>query len=351
MGVGILKRYIVIVVILTLICSKSSNAGRFTDVPNGAWYGPDLEYVTNYDHRIISGYPDGTFKPEGTLTVDQFLKCLVVASGHTVIHSGDGYWAQPYIDEALETGIISQGDFSDYRVGLSREVMAGIVLNAVMQLEYVKLRYSSEIELSLTDRSLVNPNHMDDVTAVFELGIITGYPDGRFAPMATLTRAEAVTIIRRIIDVSARVPFSSEEKIDYDEHLMGGEEWVDPSMATPEMNRKEDQMMIKSDNLYYENHSDDVYKDSITMIVFYPESGIPEEQLEDVQRILSRRLDHVRVESIMNYFEGKEGWYTTLNEPIRTASINPYSFFMKEITVDEDTNRERSEAVMIQMWY
>ncbi|WP_279041552.1 S-layer homology domain-containing protein [Brevibacillus borstelensis] len=38
------------------------------------------------------------------------------------------------------------------------------------------------------------------ITAVSKAGLMTGYPDGTFHPEKTLTRAETVTIINRLVN-------------------------------------------------------------------------------------------------------------------------------------------------------
>jgi len=43
-----------------------------------------------------------------------------------------------------------------------------------------------------------------NVVKCYDLGILTGFPDGEFKPDNILTRAEAVAVIRRLIDKSAR---------------------------------------------------------------------------------------------------------------------------------------------------
>ena len=43
-----------------------------------------------------------------------------------------------------------------------------------------------------------------NVVKCYDLGILTGFPDGEFKPDNILTRAEAVAVIRRLIDPSAR---------------------------------------------------------------------------------------------------------------------------------------------------
>jgi hypothetical protein len=62
--------------------------------------------------------------------------------------------------------------------------------------------------LSLTtlikDYSGIPNRHKIYVTKCYDLGIITGFPDGEFKPDNILSRAEAVAVIRRFIDPTAR---------------------------------------------------------------------------------------------------------------------------------------------------
>jgi len=58
---------------------ETSNDGRFGDVLNDQWY---TKYVMVAAIKgIISGYPDGTFKPANTVNTAEFLKMLTITFG------------------------------------------------------------------------------------------------------------------------------------------------------------------------------------------------------------------------------------------------------------------------------
>jgi N-acetylmuramoyl-L-alanine amidase len=56
--------------------SQNENNGRFKDVIDGQWYTPFV--MTAAEKGIISGYPDGTFKPADPVNTVEFLKMLAL---------------------------------------------------------------------------------------------------------------------------------------------------------------------------------------------------------------------------------------------------------------------------------
>ncbi|NLO38850.1 MAG: S-layer homology domain-containing protein, partial [Ruminiclostridium sp.] len=87
--------------------SGAAETAKFPDVPDTAWYMDDLQYILKDTRKIFSGYPDGSFKPNDTLTVDMFIKLIVTVMGHQV-ENGKEYWASTYIEKAMEEGYIIQ---------------------------------------------------------------------------------------------------------------------------------------------------------------------------------------------------------------------------------------------------
>ena len=201
--------------------SGAAETAKFPDVPDTAWYMDDLQYILKDTRKIFSGYPDGSFKPNDTLTVDMFIKLIVTVMGHQV-ENGKEYWASTYIEKAMEEGYIIQDKdyftnevnfrtkdnndpYAGYKTSITRSDMAritGRVLDKTTDdSEYRDLL--AVIGLIKDYRSIPSSYSMN-IVKCYDLGIITGYPDGEFKPDNILTRAEAVAVIRRLIDPSAR---------------------------------------------------------------------------------------------------------------------------------------------------
>jgi hypothetical protein len=201
---------------LSGISASGDDTVKFTDVPPTAWFIEDLQYILKDPRQILSGYPDGTFRPNDTLTVDMFIKIIVTAMGHEV-ENGKDYWASTYIEKAIEEGYIDpdnemwivniyqEDPYEGCRKPIKRDYMAQVTGRALDKItdenEYRDLVAVSDL---IKDYIVIPVSCSMNVVKCYDLGIITGFPDGEFKPHNILTRAEAVAVIRRLIDPSAR---------------------------------------------------------------------------------------------------------------------------------------------------
>ena len=86
-----------------------SQTNDYTDVPADAWYNNAVSTLSNAG--ILDGYEDGTFKPDGNITRAEFAT-IAVRFFEATYDGGDlfsdiaGHWAQDYINEAANAGIV-----------------------------------------------------------------------------------------------------------------------------------------------------------------------------------------------------------------------------------------------------
>lgn len=114
----------------------TSSVTKFTDA-NNKWYSPAVNYTAG--KGLLSGYSDGTFKPDADITRAEFAQMI------------SGY---------LKAGYAGSANFKD-----------------------VKGHWAS-----------------DAIDKVFGNKAVEGYPDGTFKPNKTLTRAEAVTVLNAVFN-------------------------------------------------------------------------------------------------------------------------------------------------------
>ena len=84
----------------------------FKDVKDGYW---STQYINSlYAAKLINGYEDGTFKPEGNITRAEFAKLVVQAYGLDLSSAATpfkdvkaGNWATPYIQTAYANGLVN----------------------------------------------------------------------------------------------------------------------------------------------------------------------------------------------------------------------------------------------------
>ena len=165
--------------------------------------------ITQWQSKgLIQGYEDGTFKPGNTITRAEFV---------TLMNNAKGFWS--------EGGI----NFSDVKNGswfysaVARAVAAGYVKGysdgsfkpnntitraeaAVMIANTAKLSANEAGAYRFTDIGSIPAWARGSVGAVVAAGYMTGYPDGSFDANASISRAEAVSSLNRMLGGTAYQP-------------------------------------------------------------------------------------------------------------------------------------------------
>ncbi|HHX74372.1 MAG TPA: S-layer homology domain-containing protein, partial [Firmicutes bacterium] len=167
---------------------------KFSDVKNGDWYISSIN--TLYGLGVINGYPDGTFKPNGTITKGEFTRMIVSAKNLTVSGNKGGHWAEPYRDKAAELGWINKADYNNLDMNITRLEIASMVARACGETG----ENLDAFKDNLTDfATITNTTLRNEAITCYSLGIITGYPDQTFKPNKTATRAEASAMLVRML--------------------------------------------------------------------------------------------------------------------------------------------------------
>ncbi len=202
-----MKKFMVILTILFVLCfSMLSYAGTdFKDVSSTHWALPYINSLKS--SMIINGYPDGTFKPQANVKINEFITMTIKALGYT-FESDTTDWAKPYIDKAIELGIIKQDEFPSYTANINREQMASISVGAILLSENLpSTDLSKYVQEETTDFYKASDDYCYKVIYSYRLGVITGFTDHSFKPQDYSTRAQASTVISKIINKNLRTPF------------------------------------------------------------------------------------------------------------------------------------------------
>lgn len=123
-----MKKFFSCLLLCTLLCALPAHAA-YADVPEGEWYQP---YVTELSAQgVISGYEDGTFRPDGTVTWGEALKLILLAAGQDSQPATDVHWAGGYLNLALQWGILPVGHQYDLDAPITRQQVAQIAARAL----------------------------------------------------------------------------------------------------------------------------------------------------------------------------------------------------------------------------
>jgi len=165
---------------------------------DGHWAELQIEYLMSKD--IIGGYPDGTFKPDNTITRAEFMKIVNHAGGFTAVSDktftdvSAADWYAPEIAKASAAGYISGYPDGSMRpnANITRQEAAIMIARAA------QLDLNAAPDLSqFSDAPALADWSRSAVAACSQAGYINGYPDGTFRGTQSITRAEAIVIIQK----------------------------------------------------------------------------------------------------------------------------------------------------------
>lgn len=194
------KHAITITAVLAASMAMSVTAfGAPTDI-QGHWAQNTINKWV--DKGDISGYPDGTFRPNNMITRAEFVVLVNNAMGYT--KSGyayfsdvpSHYWGKNAIQTGVAAGYISGDGNGIFRPNdpVTRQEAAAMISRILdlKQNESRAYRYTDSYAISNWAKGVVG--------AVSEAGIMAGYPDGSFGPNRVLTRAEAVLALDKTVN-------------------------------------------------------------------------------------------------------------------------------------------------------
>ena len=167
------------------------------------------------DHfAYVIGYPDGKVHPEGNIsraeTATIFFRLLKadIRDGNLTADNdfsdvSDGQWHNKAISTMAKLGIVKgrRADRFDPDASITRAEFAAICA-----------RFSTKpVENSSSFSDISGHWAENEIERAAAFGWISGYPDGTFRPDARITRAEAMTMINRVL---CRMPQSESDLLD-----------------------------------------------------------------------------------------------------------------------------------------
>lgn len=158
---------------------------------------------------MITGYPDGSFRPDREVTRAEFLVMLARALGWDdagtpadlpfVDADRIGPWAAGAAAAAVEKGIVGGYPDGSFRPDepVTRAEMAVMIARVPGLADMAGPPGASA---DFADDADIPAWAKAAVEALRQLGILQGRADGRFAPDASLTRAEAAAVLLRWLE-------------------------------------------------------------------------------------------------------------------------------------------------------
>ena len=149
--------------------------------------------------RFIVGYPDGTFKPEQSITRAEIAAILARITQPTPVvlpappfqDVAANHWAATYIELVRQKGLMLGDPDGNFRpdAAITRAELATIIT-----------RFKG-LPMGAPNPFTDTVDHWAEaaISAAYGTGLVTGYPDGTFHPESLTLRAEAATMINRML--------------------------------------------------------------------------------------------------------------------------------------------------------
>ncbi|MDF2388254.1 S-layer homology domain-containing protein [Nostoc ellipsosporum NOK] len=182
---------------------STTSTSNFSDISSDYWALPFIQALA--ERNIITGFPDGTFKPNQSVTRAEFATLIQKAFNQNPVRqlnsSGfrdvpGNYWAADAIREAYETGFLTgyPGDLfqPNQQIPKVQALVAltnGLGLSATDNASTVNSTY-------YTDASAIPDYAVTNVAAATQANLVVNYPNvNQLNPQVSLTRAEAAAIL------------------------------------------------------------------------------------------------------------------------------------------------------------
>jgi len=225
--------------LLVLLLITSVPTFAFNDISKQDWYEPYVSKAAGLN--FVKGYNDGSFKPKNNVTVAEFIAMTISAldskgnfslsynddklrgASYSTSSNGEGYSTGTSVSGGLVIGThvsypsttktggnkwyseqvaiaesfrLTDVDPSEYERIITRGEMAYIIDRALELLgEKDSVSFNTKI---FSDE--INAIYKPSVLNLYEKGIIKGFPDRTFRQNNPATRAEAVTMILKMIE-------------------------------------------------------------------------------------------------------------------------------------------------------
>jgi hypothetical protein len=239
-----MKKTIALITCLSLFIQVGFTIS-FSDIRNH-WAENDINTLT--DNQLVSGYPDGVFKPNDLIKRDEFItfvmRILKDKLGNEayeqILEDAEdksdllpwqeefdqvyrvlqlpSYWGRNTMLEAVKLRLLPyQYDVTSYityfrfRADITRGEAAYIMTQAAKLLNiYADRMLHNYVSDKFSDLSSTNP-FSDSIFDAHLIGILNGYGDSTIKPDNKLTRAEAVAMLIKLFDLTRLQPVIPED--------------------------------------------------------------------------------------------------------------------------------------------
>ncbi|WP_373419905.1 S-layer homology domain-containing protein [Paenibacillus amylolyticus] len=191
----------------------SDNAlSKFKDI-KGHWAQATIAKA--YEKNLISGYQDGTFRPNGKITRGEYATILARATGLEKVQGQNpfadlkGHWSEAAVSQLVGQGFINAGDYAKgfnpnaelTRYEMMKWIANGLIKSGASFQDAFNDTTNTLLPTPEVNRGTIRAEQIPYLALVRGTGIVAGFQDGTLKPADSTTRAEVSAILLRYMDV------------------------------------------------------------------------------------------------------------------------------------------------------
>lgn len=203
----------------------------------GHWAQNTIEKWINWGY--VTGYPDGLFHPNAQISRAEFVTLVNYAKKYTqsagvyFVDVPSSFWGYSQIAKGVAAGYVSGDTNNRFRPNdpVTRQEAAVMIAKAC------GLGINPAMANTYTDAGQIPNWSKGSIGAVSSARLMTGYDTGQFRPTAALSRAEAVSLLDRVISYSGNSSYN------------GNSSYVPPTTQTPTYNTNGNDVTLTSTSM------------------------------------------------------------------------------------------------------
>lgn len=198
---------------------------QYPDI-NGHWSKNIVEKWA--EANVVSGYPDGTFKPNDNITRAEFGVWVYKLFGYqpsskdSKFADVNGHWAESIIDSLVEHGVIVNSEYGNNYGPDTKITRMEMIRMMVRAIEKQGETSGAVGATKFVDNASIAQKDTGFINVAAKYDIITGYPDGTLKPYAKSTRAEGAAMLVKLQKISEDLPIEEPKQEDVKEPSSGG---------------------------------------------------------------------------------------------------------------------------------
>ncbi|WP_373865048.1 S-layer homology domain-containing protein [Paenibacillus amylolyticus] len=185
---------------------------KFKDI-KGHWAQATIAKA--YEKKLISGYQDGTFRPNGKITRGEYATILARATGLEKVEGQNpfadlkGHWSEAAVSQLVGQGFINAGDYAKgfnpnaelTRYEMMKWIANGLIKSGTSFQDAFNDTKNTLLPTPEVNRGTIRAEQIPYLALVRGTGIVGGFQDGTLKPADSTTRAEVSAILLRYMDV------------------------------------------------------------------------------------------------------------------------------------------------------